>query len=266
MKIDILGVKIDNLNYFDTLKKIELIIDSNLKEYIVTANPEILLEALNNLKYLNILNKAKLVTADCIGIIWAAKFLSLKSKSYFKSIIQIIYTGILLLIYPKYFAKFIPERITGIDLMDKLCKFSEKKKYNIYLLGGEAGIAQKTKVELLIKYPNLSIVGYEIGPDEKTVENINRVRANILFVAFGAPKQELWIDQNLNNLNINLAIGVGGAFDFVSGQVKRAPRIYQDLNLEWFYRLIKEPWRAIRIFNATFKFIYYLTKFKHQFN
>ena len=88
-----------------------------------------------------------------------------------------------------------------------------------------------------------------------------------MFVAFGAPKQEFWIDEFLPKMpSVKLAMGVGGAFDFISGKAKRAPKIYQNLGLEWLFRLINEPWRAIRIFNATIRFVYNVVKFKHITN
>ena len=148
--------------------------------------------------------------------------------------------------------------------MQKICKEANKNSWKIYLLGGEEGVAKKTASKLQRRYKDLKIVGFEQEPDNKTINRINESKVDILFVAFGAPKQEFWIDKNLNDLNIKLAMGVGGAFDFISGKAKRAPQIYLDLNIEWLFRLINEPWRFIRIFNATFRFIYIITKFKHQ--
>jgi len=149
-------------------------------------------------------------------------------------------------------------------------------------LGGEEGIAEKTGEALKKKYLDLKIVGAKEGPHfefrisnfeflnndqnpndkfQNIIDDINRTKPDILFVAFGSPKQDFFISQLLNRLpSVKLAMGVGGAFDFISGKTKRAPEIWRELGLEWLYRFIHQPWRAIRIFNATLKFTTYAVK------
>jgi len=304
-KIDILGVKIDSLTQVQVLERIrsffwpqagpsqpawpEPLADSSTSYKlqatscrIITANPEIVLEAWGNENYRQLVNSASLVVADGIGLLWAAKFLSLKSDSLFNSLMQMVVTGASLVFYPDYAKEVLPERITGVDLMEKISEKASQKNsprlssgeagWKVYLLGAEAGVAEKTAEVLKNKYLNLQIVGAEQGivayePGTMNYDLINRVNssgADILFVAFGAPKQDFFIHEYLPELsNVKLAMGVGGAFDFISGKTRRAPQIYRDLGLEWLYRFIHEPWRAVRIFNATIRFIINVVKYKH---
>jgi len=279
MKIDILGVQIDSLSQNQTLKKVELFLNSQKKHYLITANPEMVLEAWQNTDYLKIINQADLVTADGIGLLWAAKFLALKSSNIFHSLIQMFVSGISLIVYPDYCREILPERICGVDLMEKISEQASQKNWKIYLLGGKEGIAKTAANALKKNYLDINIVGAEEGTQfefpnklqitnnklQNIINDINQKQPDILFVAFGAPKQEYWIAEFLPKMpSVKLAMGVGGAFDFISGKVRRAPEIYRELGLEWLFRLFCEPWRAIRIFNATIKFIFNVVRFKHK--
>jgi N-acetylglucosaminyldiphosphoundecaprenol N-acetyl-beta-D-mannosaminyltransferase len=275
MKIDIFGAKIDSLTFSEVLNKIDFFINSSVQHLIVTANPEILLYAWKNENYLKLINQASLVTADGVGLLWAAKFLSLKkSRNFIFSIFQAIFIGISLIIYDKYSRNLIPERIAGVDMLDKICQAAAKKSWKIYLLGGQQGIAELAAEKLQKKYLNLNIVGAQAGPsqielasaadNQQLIAEINAKQPDCLFVAFGAPKQEIWLNENLAKLaSVKVAMGVGGAFNYLSGQVKRASEIYRDLNLEWLFRLINQPQRFVRIFNATFRFVFNVIKYKH---
>jgi len=286
-KINILGVKIDSLTQIQVLEKVESFFEPEAHQLltenpqslilsrgrqIITANPEIVLEAWQNESYRQLLNSARLVLADGVGLLWAAKFLSLKSDSLFVSLVQMVVSGVSLIFYPDYCQEVLPERIAGVDLMEKLCEKASLKKWKVYLLGAEKGVAEKTAEVLRNKYLNLNLIGaeqgiahYELGVmDQELIEKINLARPDILLVAFGAPKQDFFIQEYLPKLpGVKLAMGVGGAFDFISGKVKRAPQICRDLGLEWLYRFYNEPWRALRIFNATVRFIVSVVKYKH---
>lgn len=202
---------------------------------VVTPNPEILLEAQKNSKFKEVLNQAELSIPDGTGIILASKFKKEKLK----------------------------QRVTGVDLMETVCQKIAKENLKVFLLGAAPGVAKKTKEVLENKYPGLAISGTYAGSPKKSEESkicekINQSEAQLLFVAFGAPKQELWIYRNLkstkNLTNIKVAIGIGGSFDFISGRITRAPKWMQKIGLEWLYRLIKQPSRIKRIFNATIIF------------
>ena len=291
MKIDILGTKIDALTQQQALEKIESFFNPQssvtgheslvIGHQIITANPEIVLAAKKNKKYQDLINNASLVLADGIGLLWAAKFLSLKSNSWLTSIIQAKFSLLSLIFCPSYYKEILPERITGVDLMEKICERAAQKNWKIYLLGAGEGIAQKTAEVLKKRYHNLNIVGAASGPTiqdtryksqetkniQDAITNIQTAAPDILFVAMGSPKQDFFINSLITNhqspiTNLKLAMGVGGAFDFISGQAKRAPAIFRNLGLEWLYRFFHQPWRAIRIFNATIRFIWNVVIYK----
>ena len=294
-KIDILGVKIDQITTEAVLDKIKNFLESNSGHYIATVNPEMIIAAQKDKKFQEIINNADIAIADGIGILFAAFFLNSKIKKLkinpvvkfaypftrFSSILSVetinninlfIYNLIIyicmLFIFPlAYIAKLpkpIPERIAGIDLIDKICEVDFIRKKRIYLLGGGKGIAEKSANILKKKYSYLNIVNSEMGiqyqynfkkENTELINRINRVKPDILFVAFGAPKQEKWIAENLEKIpSVRLAIGVGGSFDFISGRVKRAPKIVRRIGLEWLWRFLLQPWRAKRIFTATIVF------------
>lgn len=206
--------------------------------FIATPNPEMVLGTRKNPTFKKILQETDLNIADGIGIIWASKMNGTP----------------------------LPERVTGVDFMQAICK-NIPANTKVFLLGAAEGVAEKVKTKLEQKRPSheeagcsTKIVGTYSGSanpseEEKICALINKSDAEILFVAFGAPKQELWIARNLGNLKkLKLIMGVGGAFDFIADKRKRAPQWMQKLWLEWLYRLIQEPKRIKRIYNATIKF------------
>src|SRR5690606_22892580 len=148
--------------------------------------------------------------------------------------------------------------VTGTDIMQKICR-DALPSARIFLLGAAPGVAQKAKNKLQQQY-TCTMVGVDAGaahPDEyhRLRAVINTAKPDILFVAFGAPKQEIWLARNPPHLNTTkVAIGVGGAFDFISGHIPRAPKLMRKLGLEWLFRLFYQPSRVKRIYNATIKF------------
>ncbi|MDD4290266.1 MAG: WecB/TagA/CpsF family glycosyltransferase [Patescibacteria group bacterium] len=245
MKTNILTVNIDNINYEKTLSKIEEFINDDRQHYIVTPNPEIILKASRDSSYRAVLNNADLSLPDGFGVILASIFLG----------------------NPIY------KRVTGSDLSNKLFELADKKQYKIFLLGGmgdSAGIA-KTKLEL--KYKNIEIVGATSGfenikditpeENENIINIINNGGTQILFVGYGAPFQEKWIFDNLSKMpRVKVALGIGGVIDFVSGYAVRAPKLIRKIGMEWFWRLITEPKRIDRIFNAVVIFSWNVLKWK----
>ena len=136
--------------------------------------------------------------------------------------------------------------------MDKICQRAAQNDWPVFLFGAGPGVAEKAIENLKSKYSGLRI-------DEK--------EPSILFVALGAPKQEKWIVKNLKEMpSVKLAVGVGGAFDFISGRVRRAPRFVQDIGLEWLWRFGRQPWRAKRIYNAVAKFPWLVIRSKFIHN
>lgn len=259
--INILGVNITNENETDILEYVfESIRNVKNKLFIITPNPEMLVYASKHLAYKDKLNSSSIALPDGVGLFFAAGL----------------------------FGKVLKERITGVDFIQDLCKASRDNPLSIGFLGGKAGVANRTAECLLQKYPYLDIVfaGSEWNEDgfkfreeyqaasskyqekkDRKILNTKYTRhdtkIDMLFVAFGVPKQEEWIYKNLNSLPIKAAMGVGGSFDFISGDVRRAPFLIRYAGLEWLYRLITQPWRWKRQL-ALIEFI--LLVFKQKFS
>ena len=229
-KEKILGFDVCITDQNNLIKNIFNDFNNNIRNFIVNINPEIVTKNYKNIRLKSIFNSQKFQIPDGIGIIYASKL----QKGEIKT------------------------RITGIDLMLKICEHSVHNKAKIFLYGSSEGIAEKAKNELESTYSNIKIVGTCNGYiDEKTViEKISSSNANILFVGLGSPKQEQFIINNMNNLkNIKLFLPVGGSFDVISKTLKRAPNWIIKCNLEWLYRLLQEPKRFFRQF-AIIKFIF----------
>lgn len=234
-KVKILGVGIDNLSLQEVLENVKHFLNSKNQHFIVTPNPEFLVAADQDEEFKKILNYADISVTDGAGIFYAAKF-------FYGERLQ---------------------RVTGVDLMWNICDISQGQDWPIFLLGGQQGVAKTAKKVLEKAFPEINIVGAQSGGEIKDVKSdyaqliadINVAKPAILFVAFGQGKQEKWIFNHLDRMpSVKLAMGVGGSFDYISGRIKRAPEFLRRIGLEWLYRLIKEPSRYKRIFNAIIVF------------
>lgn len=227
MRIDILGVKIDDLTMNEVLEKIGQFLKSNNQHYIVLPYSEFIVRARKEEGFRKILNEADLCLCESRGLYLAMRLMG----------------------------KAIKEEINGINLIYNICsKFPNKS----FLLGGKSDVIQKAKEKLGKK-----IVGAEHGYQDldKVINKINKVKSDILLVGLGSPKQEKWIYENLEKMpSVKLAIGVGGAFDFISGRIRRAPKFLQKISLEWLWRLIRQPWRMVRIWRGVFGLSYLTLK------
>ena len=240
----ILNVKVHALTGTHTLALIEAFIASGQPHQLVTVNPEFVVEAQHNQEFRHIINNATLALPDGIGLLKAARFLKTTP---------------------------LPERVAGSDLVMRLAELSHQKGYRLYFLGARQGVAEKAITKLKACYPNLQVAGYYAGSpslqeNETIIQRILPTQPDILLVAYGAPKQDVWIDRNLQRLQIPVCIGVGGSFDFIAGKTKRAPGWMQRLHLEWLHRLIMQPWRWRRIWNAVprFSWLVFWSKFKNS--
>lgn len=253
-KVNILGVEVSTDDMAQTLVKISELLKSGKQNYFCTPNPEIILAAQKDEEYKMILNNAAVKTADGIGLMWAAEYLESKrtNTGVLKSLLKILTPG--------KCKGVINQRVTGVELTKELCELSGKQNMSIFLLGAAEGIAKAAAEKLKSQYPKCQIAGTYSGTplakdEEKIIELINKSEAEILLVAYGAPAQEKWIARNLSKMpKVKLAGGIGGTFDFIAGSKKRAPKWMQNAGLEWLYRLILEPSRWKRIYNATIKF------------
>jgi N-acetylglucosaminyldiphosphoundecaprenol N-acetyl-beta-D-mannosaminyltransferase len=220
----ILGVRVDNVNYEQALSIIEGFVVSGTPHQVVTVNPEFIVTAQSDDDFRRVLNASALALPDGVGLLWAARFLG----------------------------RPLQERVTGTDTMQRLAALAAQKDYSLFLLGAAPGVAVETAARLCETYPGLRIVGTHAGSpaleeEDEIVRMIQRAKPDILFVAYGAPQQDKWIARNLERLGVPVAMGVGGAFDFISGRTKRAPHWVQRLGLEWLHRLCHEPWRWRRM-------------------
>lgn len=245
----LLGVKISTLKCSEAL---ELLRE---KQVIFTPNPEILLEAHHNKSYKKALKKATLMLPDGNGLLLVSTLMQIESKALRLTLYPVAL--FIFLFWKKPFKKQIPEIIHGSDFMGHVIKHAAENNMSVYFLGAKKGVAQQTAEVFKKKHPKLTIAGYSSdGPNENTYKDIRKSGAQVCLVAYGAPKQELWISENLKNLpKLEIIMGVGGSFDFWSGQIRRAPKWMQKVGLEWLWRLIREPRKRLkRIWNAVVVF------------
>lgn len=232
MKKKVLGIKIDDITMDEALDKVAGWLSGNGKHYIVTPNPEIVVMAHKDKELKKVINNADLAIPDGTGLKLSGDIVC---------------------------------STPGIDLMETLIKYAAAKGFTVGLLGGRDNVAEKCAERLLEKYPKLKIrfaeSGGEINRDGKMIGPTSYIlpTTNLLFVAFGPPKQEKWIAKNLQKLNVKVAMGVGGAFDFLSGKIPRAPLLIRRIGLEWLLRLVIQPWRVKRQLSLL-KYLVLLTK------
>lgn len=267
--VEIVDVPIDNFTYEEVLERIDDFITKDRKVYIVTANPEMVVNASKDEEFFEVLKSAELVTPDGIGILWAANYFSKPlPKQKIRRYFQLYGSLFSILFSPRRLRYPLKERVTGADLFKKIIESSKEKDWRIFLLGASEGVAKKVVEKLSKSHTHARFVGCfagspEVSDEEDICERINQAKPDILFVAYGSPEQEFWIHRNLFKLDsVKVAIGVGGTFDFYAGKTKRAPKWMRKIGLEWLWRLMREPKRIFRIWNATYVFIKLVAKEK----
>lgn len=229
-RVTILGVPVDPLTLPQAVSRVMEFLTSGSRHHVATPNPEIIVAAQKNPEFLRVLRSSSLNIADGAGLLVAARM-----------------TG-----------QRLPERVTGTDLLIALADVPEAVP--MFLLGAGPGVAEKAAHALMKEHPSVSVAGTFGGSpraedEDDIVRRINDSGARILLVAYGAPAQELWISRVLPRLpNIGVAIGVGGAFDFLAGVRSRAPRWMRTVGIEWLWRLVQEPSRIGRICTAVIVF------------
>lgn len=214
----ILGVRIDPLSLVEVLTTIHrFTLHAKGSHHIVTVNSEFIMAARHNEAFKRALREADLAVADGAGVVLAARMLG----------------------------QPVPPRIPGVDLVQLLAKQASMQGYRLYLLGGRDGVAHKTAAVLTDLNPGLQIVGIDEGSptDAAVIKKITAAKPHVLLVAWGAPGQDVWINQHKHELKVPVMMGVGGTFDFLAGKQRRAPRLMRDLGLEWLWRLVLEPSR-----------------------
>jgi N-acetylglucosaminyldiphosphoundecaprenol N-acetyl-beta-D-mannosaminyltransferase len=257
MKIDVAGVLIDNITKSEAIEKIESFVNSGTAHFIVTPYSELLVFAMDNPTYKNVLNSASLSLADGIGVLWAAKYLNTKD-SLLKTLFAIIFNR-------RYINSVIKEQISGSRLAFDLARLAEEKNYSLALVGGEGNVAAQASYELKKLFPsiriNLALSGRSF--DSETIKEIADSNSDILLIAYSPPKQERWIYENLQKLNSKAVLGLGGTLDYIAGKRPPAPHFLHQIGLEWLWRLITQPWRIIRIWKAVPVLIWKIYRYKH---
>lgn len=222
MDIDFINMtKQDFLNYH-----LYPCLNRQQKCFIVTANPEIVMQTKEDNAYKIMVQSANYVVPDGAGIVMASKYMKQPIK----------------------------ERIPGFDLMLDLLEFCEIQGLSCYFLGAKDYVNEKVVLEVERKYPELTIAGHHHGffqlDDPKIADQVRGVNPDVIFVALGSPRQETWITNHMDTFSNGLFMGVGGSFDVLANEVKRAPDKWIKLNLEWLYRLLKQPFRWKRTLKA----------------
>lgn len=224
-RIRILGLPVDAITYDAWLDLIAAWVrEAGAARQVCTTNPEFMMIARRDPNFRNILKRAALCVPDGVGLLLAARWLRTP----------------------------LPQRVTGSDGLPRIAERAAGEGWRLFLLGAAPGVAEQAAAALVARYPGLQIAGTYGGspaPDEEEalVARVNASGAHLLFVAYGAPEQDKWIARNLPRLRVVMAMGVGGAFDFVAGVIPRAPGWMRRAGLEWLYRLYRQPWRIRRM-------------------
>ena len=230
VKTDVLGVLYDNVTMQEALERGRALLEQDAPSYCVTPNAEMAYEALHDEAFRAVLNGASLVLPDGAGVVLGAKILKTPLK----------------------------QKVAGIEFAQNLLAILEETGKRLFLLGSKPGIADLAAEKMLQKHPKLCVCGTMDGyfkDDSEAVARINDARADVVFVCLGAPKQEYFMQKHASELNVRLMIGLGGTLDGIAGTVKRAPRWMIRLQLEWLYRLIKQPSRLGRMMRLP-KFVF----------
>ena len=231
-KIKIMGIPFINKTKESILNDyLKQAVENEEKKFIVTANPEIVMKTREDSNYKKIVQSADLIVPDGIGIVLASKWQGTPIK----------------------------ERVPGIELMEDMLLYADKHKKTCYFLGAKEEVNRALIMNIKAKYPDLIIGGFHHGffdlNDENIIDRVKESKADFIFVALGYPRQEEWIFNNYDRFNKGIFMGVGGSFDVLSGSVKRAPEKWIKYNLEWLYRLLKQPLRFMRFF-VVIKFVF----------
>ncbi len=220
----ILGVRVHDVTMEEAIRFVEAFIAEGGAHQICTVNPEFVMCARRDPAFFRVLENADLNVPDGVGLIWAGRILKQPLR----------------------------ERVPGVELMEALAARAAEQGWRVFLLGAAEGVADRAAAVLCARYPGLVVAGTFAGsprPEDAPAirERLRKARPDLLFVAYGAPQQDLWIARHQPELGIPVAMGVGGAFDFIAGIVPRAPRWMREAGLEWLYRLIRQPWRWRRM-------------------
>lgn len=219
----VLGVRVDCLDMEASLDRIEQFVDAGGHHLVATVNPEFVMRARSDQDFARVLESADLCLADGSGVVWAARRQGCAMR----------------------------EPVTGVDLIPPLAALCARRGFRIFLLGAAPGVANDLATRLRVEHPGLEVEAHAGTPDPSadaaTLALIRAHKPQVLLVAYGHPKQELWIDRMRESLGVAVAMGVGGSFDYLTGRIPRAPTWMRRAGLEWLFRLVRQPWRVRRM-------------------
>ena len=223
LQVTIAGVNIDNLTEDEALALIDKWIQQPGSHYMVVVNAAKLVESGRNAELRRAIANADLVTADGMSVVWTSRL----------------------------FGHPLRQRVTGIDMFERLVGKAADRSASVYFLGARDESVERVVKRFTKDYPNLRVAGHRNGyftdaEEASVVEEIKRSGADLLFAAMGSPKQDVWIHSHIAATGVRFALGVGGAFDHLSGLSRRAPKWMQRAGLEWLFRLLSEPRRLSR--------------------
>lgn len=223
-KVRIYGIPVSKMDKRETVEYLARAVQEKRPHQVVTINPIMVMSALENPDNMAMMKRAELVIPDGAGVVWAARHIGNPVK----------------------------ERVPGIEVMGELLALAERKGWRVFLVGASPEVIRASADRMLALHPKLQLVGVRDGyfgeaEDETVIEEIRQARPDLLFVGRSAATQEPWIDKYKHRLSVPVMMGVGGSFDVWSGKVKRAPVLFRKLRLEWFYRLLREPKRFMRM-------------------
>ncbi len=226
-RVNVLGVGFDPLTLEQATARIVAFIEAGRPRFVVTPNPEIVYAAQSDPELMSLLRQADLVAADGTGIVWASGQVG----------------------------QPVPERVTGVELAESVMAEAAARKYRLFFLGAKPGVAAEAAARLMGARPGLNVVGVQDGyftaaEEPAVLAAIRAASPHLLFVGLGSPRQEKWIKAHQGELDVPVAIGLGGCFDVWAGHVPRAPGVFRRLHLEWLYRLGREPrrfWRMLAL-------------------
>jgi N-acetylglucosaminyldiphosphoundecaprenol N-acetyl-beta-D-mannosaminyltransferase len=219
----VLGVRVDCLDMGAALRRVEEFVDAGGHHQVATVNPEFVMSAQRDPEFSKVLESADLCLADGTGVVWAARRQGCELSG----------------------------PVPGVDLIPPLAALCARRSFRLFLLGASPGVAAALATRLRAEHPSLDVAAHSGSPDpssdDETLRLIHVHRTQVLLVAFGAPKQDLWIARLKDRLGVSVAIGVGGAFDYLTERVRRAPVWMRRAGLEWLHRLANQPWRIRRM-------------------
>jgi N-acetylglucosaminyldiphosphoundecaprenol N-acetyl-beta-D-mannosaminyltransferase len=219
----VLGVRVDCLDATSALRRIEELVDSAGAHLVATVNPEFVMRAQHDQEFARVLEQAALCLPDGTGVVWAARRQGCG----------------------------LSEPVTGVDLVGPIAAMCRRRGFTLFLLGAAPGVADELAAMLRDANPGLEVSAHAGSPaqldDAETIDRIREHGSQVLLVAYGSPAQEMWLDRLRGRLGVSVGVGVGGAFDYLTGRVPRSPAWMRRAGLEWLGRLARQPWRVRRM-------------------